>query len=308
MTELVLLEGREGGPGPGGLFHTPRFFGLHAGAGSAYFRGVLGSDIRASVHFTDVGDGVWRSPARGTYAGWAWAGDLPLEDLGGFMADVEDRLAERGVRSLEMLLPPMAHDPHAFTLAVYLMQGRGWVTTREDLNSHLDVDGRPLEARMSRGNAKRLRQCAREGLVASALRSDELPAAHETLALNRAAGGVTLSMSLAQLEEMQSAFPDDLLLFGVRGGAALAAAAVCLRLSRSVIYVFAWGHRPEYASLSPVVPLAELVYSYCQTSGVGLLDLGTSTLGQVQNPGLLRFKRGLGATESLKTRLRKDLT
>ena len=308
MTELVLLEGTEGGPGPGSLFHTPRFFGLHAGVDAGYFRGVVGSDVRASVHFTDVGDGVWRSPARGTYAGWAWSRDLPLEDLGGFMAVVEDRLAERGIRSLEMLLPPMAHDSHAFTLAVYLMHGRGWVTTREDLNSHLEVDGRPLEARMSRGNAKRLRQCAREGLVAESLAGDELPAVHETLALNRAAGGVTLSMSLAQLEEMQTAFPEDLLLFGVRSGAVLAAAAVCLRLSRSVLYVFAWGHRPEHASLSPVVPLAELIYKYCQEAQVTVLDLGTSTLGAEQNPGLMRFKRGLGCTESLKTRLRKDLT
>lgn len=300
----------EGGPirtVPGALFHRPEFFELHRGDSGCFFTWVGAGAVRAAVHFTDVGDGVWRSPARGTFAGLAWAGDLGPTELSAFAAAVEQQLVERGARRLEVLPPPMAHDPERFALATYVLHAQGWTVSTCDLNSSLLVDGRPLEERMSRGNAKRLRKCRREGLVAERLPQEALPQVHATLAANRAANDRVLSMDLAQLEQMRAALPEAMVLFGCRDGDVLAAAALCLRLDEQVLYVFYWGHLPSHGALSPVVLLADEIHRYCQREGFRLLDLGTSTTGAVPDPGLLRFKRGLGCTESLKVRMRKDV-
>ena len=160
---------------------------------------------------------------------------------------------------------------------------------------------------MTYGNLKRLRKCGRDGLVAEPLQMSALAQVYETLDVNRASMGNSLSMTMAQLQAMVDTFPKDIILFGCPHGDHLAAAALCLRLSSTVLYVFYWGDRPGYTTYSPVVAVADAIYGYCQKLGFRILDVGTSTFDREPNFGLLEFKRGLGFTESLKLRMRKLL-
>jgi hypothetical protein len=291
----------------GGLFHQPAFFRLHAAGPASYFQWADDERVAASIHFTAAADGLWRSPARGTFAGYACRPDLPVEESFAFHDAVEARLAAQGARRIEVLPAPMAHDPVAFANQLYLLSARGYEITQCDLNQGLEVNMTPLTDRMTYGNVKRLRKCKREGLSAQPLPANSLGDVYDTLAVNRASKGHAMSMTLTQLQTMADTFPDALALFGCRDGERLAAAALCLRLSAAVMYVFYWGDQPGYGSLSPVVPLAEAIYSYCQEHGVRLLDVGTSTVDREPNFGLLQFKRGLGFTESLKVRMSKKL-
>ncbi len=129
----------------------------------------------------------------------------------------------------------------------------------------------------------------------------------ETLAINRANKGYKMSMSMSQLQKIVDTFPKDIVLFGCPQGEHLASAAFCLRLSSEVLYVFYWGDRPEYATFSPVVSVADSIYRYGQAQGFKLLDVGTSTIDIEPNIGLLEFKRSLGFNESLKLVMRKSL-
>lgn len=295
-------------PGLGGLFHTAAFFRLHASARpgpASYFEWSAGTRVAATIHFTAMGGGLWRNPARGTFAGYAWASDLRVEEALAFHDAVESRLAAQGAQRIEILLPPMAHDPTAFSNQLYLLRARGFEMSRCDLNQSLDVRPTPLAERMTYGNVKCLRKCQRAGLSAAQLPASALSEAYHTLAANRASIGVAMSMTREQLETMARTFPDAMVLFGCRDGERLAAAAVCLRLTPAVLYVFYWGDLPEYGSMSPVVPLAEAIYRYAQDHGVALLDAGTSTVDREPNFGLIQFKRGLGFNESLKVVMSK---
>jgi len=307
MAESELLENRCAEQTLGNLFHSAAFHQLHADGEGLFFEWAVAGQVQASVHFTAVAPGHWKSPARGTFAGYAWREGLALESLLTFHDAVMARLAALGARKVDILTAPMAYDPQAFSLQTYLLRSRGFQVSRCDLNQSLVVDGRPLVERMSYGNVKRLRKCEREGLVARALPMGALPAVVDTLAANRAAKGHTLSMTLAGLQQMVNTFPGAVQLFGCQAGGEQAAAALCLRLSADVLYVFYWGDRPGYAQLSPVVALADAIHAHCRADGATQMDVGTSTIDTDPNFGLLQFKRGLGFTESLKLQFSKDL-
>lgn len=304
------------GPGngpPESLFQQAHYFDFHARgeerADGRYFTWWIGDAPVASIHFTALADGCWRSPARGTYAGYAFVPELALDELLAFHDQVEQRLRRLGARVLEVLPVPMAHDPRAFSVQTYALRSRGFEVSRCDLNQSLDVDDRPLSERMSHGNRKRLAKCEREGLRCVQVDAEALAPVYDTIAANRAARGFPVSMSLAQLQAMAGEFPEVLRLFACQrdGDTEMAAAAVCLSLDARTLYVFYWGDRPGHASLSPVVMVADAVYRHAQACGHRMLDVGTSTLDRESNAGLLHFKRGLGFTESLKLRMEKRL-
>jgi hypothetical protein len=305
MGELQLLVNAFAGS-VGTLFHQPEFFRMHAGGRGLFFELSDGRNVRASIHFTEIEDGVWRSPARGTFAGYA-AEDLAPDELASMHERVEARLAESGASRIEILPAPQAHDPVLFANSVYLLLSRGYSIVQQDLNQAIEIGEGPFEERISYGQRKRLRKCGREGLVARPLPSSALAEAYDVIAENRASKGYMVSMTLAQLEQMAETFPDRIVLFGVPASDRLAAAAICLRLTPDILYVFYWGDRPGYSATSPVVALADALYSWCRDEGVRLLDIGTSTIGATPNPGLIAFKRGLGCTESLKLRLGRTL-
>jgi hypothetical protein len=295
-------------PGLGGLFHQHEFFRLHASnRRGIYFEWQQDNQVVASIHFTEAAPGLWRSPARGTYAGLTWVPGLGLEPLLDFHQAVLTRFRSLGASRLEVLPAPMAHDPETFSTQVYLLRACGYETSQCDVNHSLEVDARPLAERMSYGNLKRMRKCSREGVVALPLEHSALPEVYDTIATNRASKGHEMSMSLRQLEAMVEQFPDAVELFGCRLGSDLIAAAVCLRVEAGVLYVFYWGDRPGYGTLSPVVSLADAIYTHCQSRGIRLLDAGTSTVDREPNHGLIKFKVGLGFSASLKVRMARNI-
>lgn len=305
MADFRMIENGFVGGQLGTLFHSPDFFHLHLKGQGSYFEWMSGTRVVACVHFTELEDGVWRSPARGTFAGYAFEADLDIESFFDFHAAVCSQLKLKGAKSIEVLLPPMAHDNLAFANQLYMLRSDGFEMVQCNLNHSILVDKEPLAEKMSYGNQKRLRKCTREGLIAERLPISALTEVYETLAANRRSKGHVMSMTLAQLEEMVNVFPESIVLFGTRVNEGYAAAALCLRLSSTVLYVFYWGDYPGYNLFSPVVGIANIIYSYCNTEGIKILDVGTSTLDDVPNHGLIRFKRGLGFTESLKVHMKK---
>jgi hypothetical protein len=291
---------------PDSYFHLPAYYRLHRGdRRGAYFELFDGRAVAAAIHFTEVADGLWRSPARGTFAGPLADPELSLAELQAFLGRVDAELRRNQARSAEIRLAPEAHDSVAFARSVYLLRNLGYEVSSCDLNYSLSIDERPLAQRMSYGNRKRLNKCTREGLTAERLTLSSLPQVYAALAANRTSKGYPLSMTFAQVAELAEKFPDRVVLFGVPAGETLAAAALCLKLSSHILYVFYWGDQPGFSTASPVVALAERIYRFCQEAGFRLLDVGTSTLDREPNHGLIQFKRGLGFSESLKLRMAK---
>ncbi len=290
------------------IFNSPSYFDLHKKKRGFYFQWVEETRILAAIHFTEIATGFWRSPARGTFAGYSLNDGVSLQNLFNFHSAVCGRLKDIGAEKLEIVLPPEAHDSVGFSKQFYVLNSSRFSISSCNLNYSIIVDKKSLIDKMAYGNQKRFRKCERADLVSTRLPNISLGAVYELLKENRASKGHQLSMTLTQLEEMCTLFPESFLLFGVSDGDNLAAAAVCLRISNTILYVFYWGDSSVYASFSPVVRLAAEIYSFCQSEGIEIMDVGTSTEDAVPNFGLINFKNGLGFSESLKISMIKNLT
>jgi RimJ/RimL family protein N-acetyltransferase len=289
------------------LFNQPEYFRLHDNGSGRFFQWQESDRVVGAVHFTEVAEGIYRSPALGTFGGYSFDGDPNPPRMLAFHDAIEHRLRGIGARELEILLAPADHDQAAFATVVYVLQSRGFQIGRTDLNYSLEVNGDPFDQRISYGNRKRLKKCAREGVLARQLGNDCLADVYDVIARNRAQKNYPVSMTLEALSQMVELFPDRFSLFGAEHDGTLIASAVCIALTSDILYVFYWGDLPGHSERSPIVPVAEQVYGFAREHGFRLLDAGISTVAGEPNLGLIHFKRGLGFSESLKLRMTKRL-
>jgi hypothetical protein len=303
---MELLVNEFAGSRLGSLFHDPDFFRIHAGGRGLYFEGRARGRTRLVVHFSPGDDCVWHSPLRGTFAAYATDADLEVSAWGEAHARIEQRLRDEGARAAEAVLAPQFHDGASFARQVYVLESARWQVQRCDLNFGLVVDERPLVDRMAPDHRRRRRLAAESGLRGGTATPETLASVYAIVQENYATKGYGLSMTLEQLQTMQTLFPERMQCFGCWADDALLAGAICFRVSPEVLYVFYWSARPPNGGNSMIV-LADAIHQYCQQHAVALLDAGISTLGASPNEGLIGFKRQLGFTESLRLRMRKEL-
>jgi hypothetical protein len=259
------------------------------------------------MHFTQVTPGVFRSPARGTFGALSHIPGATLDDLQAFISEISTYLQARGGKVLQVLLPPLQHDPADVSMQYFLFRADGFAESLVDLNYAQSVDDQPFVDKVDYAKRQRLNKCRREGFEVSAVAAERLTDIYATIAENRASRGYPMTMGEESLRQMLELFPDAVQLYACEHQGQMAAAAICLRLSPGVLYVLYWGHRPDYRKYSPVVSIADCIYKSCQVRGIGLLDGGTATLDLQPNSGLIQFKRELGFSESLKFQLEKRL-
>ncbi|RIY13375.1 hypothetical protein D0T11_02770 [Hymenobacter rubripertinctus] len=251
---------------------------------------------------------VARSPGMAPFAAVQTAPDLPEPALEAFLAVVEARLAARGVRHLRLRPHAFVYEPAASARLAAVLTRRGYRVALAEINHHLAL-GRDYAAHLHPSEQRRLRKCARHGLIFEQEPPLLLPLAYEFLSRCRQEKGQELSMSLGQLEALFRALPRQVFLFSVRDAAGeWAALTVAIQVREDVLYNFYPASPLAYNALSPVVLLNAGLHAFGRASHMRLLDLGTSTLPEGGlNQSLLQFKRHLGGVPSLKLTFEKEL-
>jgi hypothetical protein len=291
------------------LFNEVAFFRIHAcSADDVYAQLVRKSDLRvcATIAFYALEDHIFASPRTGTFGGLGLNHPVDNELLESFLDSLLGHLHALGARSIQVKLAPLSHDLPLLSTVANAMLLHNAVVSSHELNFDMRVDGRSFEERIDIGNAKRIRKCLREGFIAEELDISALDAAYQTISANRKRRGYSISMTQSQLTQMASTFPDRFRLFAVFCDAdrsRIAAAAICLAISSSILYVFYWGDAEGMASHSPIALLASCIYGFCQRHAFAILDVGTSTVEGKSNHGLIRFKQHLGFAASIKLSL-----
>ena len=95
-------------------------------------------------------------------------------------------------------------------------------------------------------------------------------------------------------------FPDEFKVFVVKDVEEIAALSVTIKIKERIMYNFYPADSDKYLKYSPSVMLHEGLYKYAQSNHYEILDLGIATDKGIPNLGLMRFKKNLGAQESLK--------
>ena len=308
MCELKLLQNKFLYDDAIHIFNEKRFFELHSSkSGGICFELEYKGKIIACLYAAESEiTGEWKSPLRGTYGGISFDKKIKLKNLIWFLKAVQKELKKRKAKSLDIKLPPQSHDNIEFALQQYALYATDFRIVQSDINQSIVVDGELLN-KMNRANTKRYNKCKTAGIIGTQLTLDNLERVYDTIAINRNSKGYTISMTLDELKRMVATFEERVILFGCNYLEEQVAAAICIKVSKEILYVFYWGDRPGYSNYSPIVELASKINRYCLSEGIKILDLGTSSIGKDPNNGLINFKRGLGCVESLKILMRAEL-
>jgi hypothetical protein len=288
------------------LFNEPNYFRLHAtSSNDIYAQLVRISDSRvyATIAFYEDEGKVFASPKRGTFGGLGLNQPLDLQIVERFIRTIVAFLKSLGGRKISLKCPPMSHDLALSSVVSNICLRHGATLCGYELNYDLRVDSRPFLERIDYSNVKRIRKCLRTGFLAEEIPMANYAAAYSVVRENREQHGYPISMTEAQLEAMLATFPDRLHFFAVfpePQKSRIVAAAVCVALTPTILYVLYWGDVADMAAFSPIALLASCIYAFCQREGFVVLDVGTSTLHGEPNTGLINFKRNLGCSESLK--------
>lgn len=267
------------------LFHDPRYLALHEECRTWSQRGC-GLAMRPSTIM-----GNWESPP-GTFGGFSKPQFADMEDV---LLQME---SDTGHGVYKIKLPPECHNPEMFAYSVNVLTRCRYSVSVAEINYHRDVVGRFDNEMVSRGQKRCLsagkergRRVHHYGLTIFA---------YKLLAANRERKGRTLSMTHEFLRRMLAAIPGSVVTFELVEEEELLAAAICIRLSKRVLYVWAWGDSVG-ATHSPTVQLAQSIYEYCEQEDIRQLDLGIATdHNGMPDDGLIRFKESLGFRASAK--------
>jgi hypothetical protein len=288
------------------LFSEESFFRLHSTSRKDVFAQLIrisSGKVLASVIFYADENFSFVSPKRGTFGGVTLDEPVPLRLLERFIIAMKEYLINAGAQSIAIKCAPFGHDLALSSVVTNILLRQEFRISCHDLNYEMLVDDRPFAARVDYGNNKRIRKCINAGFFAELIESTDYPKVYQVIKQNRERRGFPITMSLEQLGQMVKVFPKRMRFFAVYSDAdraSIVAAAVCIAISDSVLYVFYWGDAADVESYSPVALLADGIYAHCQQMGIKCLDVGTSTLEGEPNQGLVTFKKNLGFSESLK--------
>lgn len=225
------------------------------------------------------------SPLRGTYCGFSGYG---TDD----MQKVIDLLP---TGKCTIKLAPSGHDQRLFAESMNVLVRNGFLIDVAELNYEREVTDSFL-SQVSKGNQKCYWRKAHDTKLPPYSFLGVSAGIFSLISDNRKRKGNQLSMSFEQICEMHFA-TNSVISFLVPDNSA---AAICIRLSPDILYVYAWGDADNEKN-SPTVYLAAHIYEYCLHEKIRLLDIGTATEKDgTPNFGLMAFKERLGFTPSLK--------
>jgi len=290
------------------LFHLPEHLALQKKTGWKSFY-VLHDKSRilfAEVHFSVQAPSA-SSPLKAPFGAFLFSDNLPPEVLYHFILFTEDELKKDLVRDIRIKLPPAAYFSQQHNILLPVLLTLRYTFQQAEISSVIDVTDKPFTEIINAWEKRKIKQAREAELVARLLHAHNLEMVYQFILACRQQKGYSLSMTFTEIKALTEKFPDRIVLVGIFDQDNLAAAAIAIRVTDQVLYNFYSDHHAGYDHLSPVVMLIEAAYDYCQHHRLGLLDLGTSSVGASLNFPLLDFKRRLGGKPSPKFALSKAL-
>jgi hypothetical protein len=245
----------------------------------------------------------YHSPLKGTYSGVHFDEDLDLEILELFIVNCKAYIITKNkFENIYIKLPPLIHDLSGISKLLNIFLRNNFKLSNFEINHHLKVSDKKYELFLSKGNLKKLKIAEKKYTI----KEDDFSKIEEfynVLEINRRSKGNNISMNLEDFKNFTKEFIKNIKIFSVINKNIIIAAAYCIRINKEILYVFYWGELPLFKSDSPVVYLSKSIYEYSKNKDIDIIDVGTSSVSNIPNHGLVRFKNRIGYTESLKINL-----
>jgi hypothetical protein len=247
------------------------------------------------------------SPLRSPIAALDISKKVAPEVIFRFLEFVETRLRKRGVEEITVRHAPDVYHGSMASVLHTCFFSQGYQVIKAEPGAVIEVHSETLLPRLDPWEKRRRRQALAQGITVSAVENDQLRRVYDFIKKCREERDHRLSMSWKEVRELHEKYSDKLQLFAVWKHDTLVAASLSVRVRSDVLYNFYSGHLRRFDRLSPAVTLFDFMNGYCYREGIGLLDLGTSSLEAGPNFPLFGFKLRMGATPTLKLTVAKKL-
>jgi hypothetical protein len=289
------------------LFNRPGHLHLQSKLGwKCCYALDLHSNCAAFIWFC-ISDKQALSPLKASFGSVEFTESLPPKILFEFFQYAVLQLQRIGVSGIQIKNPPDIYDIKKNALISVFLQNIGFEVSAAEVSSIIPVTETPYRDGLSSWEVRKLRQAKSKRLTFHQHALNDVGQVYRFIAQCRLEKAYSLSMSLEQVIDLSTTFPNEILVFSVQKEQEMAAACIAILVRKDILYTFYYDHGTAFHSLSPVVLLMEGMYGYCQLHKIRLLDLGTAALGGQPNFNLLEFKQNLGGIPSAKLTFQKKL-
>jgi hypothetical protein len=289
------------------LFNDRKHLLLQAANGWKCFYILDHKQVCAAFIWLHITEGVAQSPFKAPFGSFELIDKLPPKILHEFLQFIQVELQKLSVQTIIIKNAPAVYEPNSHALLSVLLYNLSFIVSSAEISSVIPISTSSYTNLITEWENRKLKQAKNEFFSFHQKKASELTELYSFIESCRIEKGYTLSLSMAQLHELQHSFPAAITLFAVQQQHELAAACVCIRVSEKILYTFYYDHAAEFQQYSPVVLLIEGIYTYCQQNSITLLDLGTASLDGQPNFSLLDFKQHLGGQPSAKLTFTKTL-
>lgn len=289
------------------IFNNQTFINLHKDLFERVFQYFLIEEktliCKGVATFAIDNEDHIKSPINGSYGGFEFKKDIYFDIKEKFICRVIKELKKNRPKSIEIILPPDIYDIENNSEQISILHRNNFLIKNIEVNQYIKVQNYNLKKSVNKGNRQKIKKCISIPLLFHELKFEEYKLAYQLILENRKAKNFKLSMNWEQLSSMLSKFPKKFLVFGIFKDKEMIASAICIKIQSNILYVFYWGERLKYKSLSPVAFLSHEIINYCISNKISILDLGTSSYNSLPNYGLINFKKGIGSFSCNKLKL-----
>ena len=293
------------------LFNTPRHLGSQSSG--PYFSFYLfknkETNAIAVVHIIEASDRHFQSPARAPFGGIQCLDQCSLLELSFFISCVVQGLSKHQANQINIRVQPSCYNNDKHILLHKAYMSTGFKILSEEINTHIAISDVPFDKLINRFERKRLSVCKIAGFKVEKTGSKQtVESIYRFIQQSYSEKNYSLSITQKQFEILFKQFPDACHVFQVKDDRKVISLCVSILVTEKILYLFLPADLLCYRKFSPMVLLYEAIYNYAKTENIEILDLGTSLDNHgYEKPDLLRFKKNLGGTESLKITYHKQL-
>ncbi|GAB3773412.1 hypothetical protein GCM10028818_14920 [Spirosoma horti] len=248
------------------------------------------------------------SPAAAPFGSIEFSETLPDAVLDEFLFELTAAAREEGAKKLRITSYPQCYAQQQANRLMNGLFAHNFDQKSVHPTYYLPIGTHSFDSQLVAAERRRLQRCQRTGFRFDRWPSSDATEVVDFIQETRQQKGYPMSVSSSRLTELCQQFPDQFVAFTVTDGSRLAAVTITVRVRHDILYNFLPASHPDYQTSSPMVMLTDGLFCYCQKQTIRLLDLGVSLDANKQpKPGLMRFKRNLGAQESPKSTFEKAL-
>ncbi len=257
------------------------------------------------IHFVISGNEAISLP-KSPFGSFELYETMTLNVLNDFVCFIFERLQEKHVNNIVISTFAQIYNQQASAKVHYVLSNNGFKILATDINHHIPIEGN-FKDRIISMQFRKLKKCKKEGLIFKEEKLSKLKELYFFISKCRNERGQNLSMDYHQLRNATNLFPERYKLFSVFKEGERLAATVAVIVNEEILYNFYPASMLQFNALSPMVFLTAGLFDYCCENNYKILDLGTSSLAEKPNIGLISFKEGIGGKPSLKFVFEKSL-